>query len=180
MTMNRLVSSRAGKLAALAALATLSLTACGSDPTSASEPGWSPSPAAAPTRQASPAPRASFPLRAPAPRPTRSPKSSPTTTPNAATRRRSSTTRLAPVLASSRSTTACRLRWLRLRTQDRREGRRHRGRQGQGTLSGQPGVEPADGGRPGRLRIQHRRRRQARAECRGTRRDFQRHHQDLE
>ena len=38
MTMNRLVSSRATQLAALAALATLSLTACGSDPTSASEP----------------------------------------------------------------------------------------------------------------------------------------------
>ena len=36
--MNRLVSSRAGKFAALAALATFSLTACGSDPTSASEP----------------------------------------------------------------------------------------------------------------------------------------------
>jgi len=36
--MNRLVSSRAGKFAALAALAALSLTACGSDPTSASEP----------------------------------------------------------------------------------------------------------------------------------------------
>ncbi|HEX7210923.1 MAG TPA: phosphate ABC transporter substrate-binding protein PstS [Propionibacteriaceae bacterium] len=36
--MNRFVSSRAGKFAALAALATLSLTACGSDPTSASEP----------------------------------------------------------------------------------------------------------------------------------------------
>ena len=34
MTMNRLVSSRASQLAALAALATLSLTACGSDPTS--------------------------------------------------------------------------------------------------------------------------------------------------
>jgi phosphate transport system substrate-binding protein len=38
MTMNRLVSSRAAQLAALAALATLSLTACGSDPTSAGEP----------------------------------------------------------------------------------------------------------------------------------------------
>jgi phosphate transport system substrate-binding protein len=38
MTMNRLVSSRASKLAALAALATLSLAACGSDPTSANEP----------------------------------------------------------------------------------------------------------------------------------------------
>ncbi len=36
--MSRLVSSRAGKFAALAALATLSLTACGSDPTSANEP----------------------------------------------------------------------------------------------------------------------------------------------
>jgi phosphate transport system substrate-binding protein len=36
--MNRFVCSRAGKFAALAALATLSLTACGSDPTSASEP----------------------------------------------------------------------------------------------------------------------------------------------
>jgi len=36
--MNRLASSRAGKFAALAALATFSLTACGSDPTSASEP----------------------------------------------------------------------------------------------------------------------------------------------
>ena len=36
--MNRLVSSRAGKFAALAALATFSLTACGSDPTSASQP----------------------------------------------------------------------------------------------------------------------------------------------
>jgi phosphate transport system substrate-binding protein len=35
---NRLVSSRASQLAALAALATLSLTGCGSDPTSASEP----------------------------------------------------------------------------------------------------------------------------------------------
>jgi phosphate transport system substrate-binding protein len=35
---NRLVSSRATQLAALAALATLSLTGCGSDPTSASEP----------------------------------------------------------------------------------------------------------------------------------------------
>jgi phosphate transport system substrate-binding protein len=35
MTMNRLVSSRATQLAALAALATLSLTACGSDPTTA-------------------------------------------------------------------------------------------------------------------------------------------------
>ena len=35
------MSSRASKLAALAALATLSLTACGSDPTSASEPGGS-------------------------------------------------------------------------------------------------------------------------------------------
>jgi phosphate transport system substrate-binding protein len=41
MTMNRLVSSRASKLAALAALATLSLAACGSDPTSASQPGAS-------------------------------------------------------------------------------------------------------------------------------------------
>jgi phosphate transport system substrate-binding protein len=39
MTMNRLVSSRATQLAALAALATLSLTACGSDPTSANETG---------------------------------------------------------------------------------------------------------------------------------------------
>src|SRR4029450_2870821 len=38
MTMNRLVSSRASKLAALAALATLSLTSCGSDPTSPNEP----------------------------------------------------------------------------------------------------------------------------------------------
>ena len=38
MTMNRLISSRASKLAALAALATLSLTACGSDPTSAGQP----------------------------------------------------------------------------------------------------------------------------------------------
>jgi phosphate transport system substrate-binding protein len=38
MTMNRLVSSRATQLAALAALATLSLAACGSDPTSAGEP----------------------------------------------------------------------------------------------------------------------------------------------
>jgi phosphate transport system substrate-binding protein len=38
MTMNRLVSSRASQLAALAALATLSLTACGSDPTSAGQP----------------------------------------------------------------------------------------------------------------------------------------------
>jgi phosphate transport system substrate-binding protein len=38
MTMNRLVSSRATQLAALAALATLSLTACGSDPTAANEP----------------------------------------------------------------------------------------------------------------------------------------------
>ena len=38
MTMNRLVSSRATQLAALAALATLSLTACGSDPTGAGEP----------------------------------------------------------------------------------------------------------------------------------------------
>ena len=38
MTMNRLVSSRASKLAALAALATFSLAGCGSDPTSASEP----------------------------------------------------------------------------------------------------------------------------------------------
>jgi phosphate transport system substrate-binding protein len=37
MSMNRLVSSRASKLAALAALATLSLTSCGSDPTSANE-----------------------------------------------------------------------------------------------------------------------------------------------
>ena len=36
--MNRLASSRAGKFAALAALAAFSLTACGSDPTSASEP----------------------------------------------------------------------------------------------------------------------------------------------
>jgi phosphate transport system substrate-binding protein len=35
---NRLVSSRAAKLAALAAMATLSLAACGSDPTSAGEP----------------------------------------------------------------------------------------------------------------------------------------------
>jgi phosphate transport system substrate-binding protein len=35
---NRLLSSRASKLAALAALATLSLTACGSDPTSTGEP----------------------------------------------------------------------------------------------------------------------------------------------
>jgi phosphate transport system substrate-binding protein len=41
MTMNRLVSSRAAQLAALAALATLSLTACGSDPTSANEPAGS-------------------------------------------------------------------------------------------------------------------------------------------
>lgn len=41
MTMNRLVSSRTSKLAALAALATLSLAACGSDPTSASQPGAS-------------------------------------------------------------------------------------------------------------------------------------------
>jgi phosphate transport system substrate-binding protein len=39
MTMNRLVSSRATQLAALAALATLSLTGCGSDPTSANEAG---------------------------------------------------------------------------------------------------------------------------------------------
>jgi phosphate transport system substrate-binding protein len=39
MTMNRLVSSRATQLAALAALATLSLTGCGSDPTSANETG---------------------------------------------------------------------------------------------------------------------------------------------
>src|SRR5688500_15453368 len=38
MTMNRLVSTRVTQLAALAALATLSLTACGSDPTSAGEP----------------------------------------------------------------------------------------------------------------------------------------------
>ena len=38
MTMNRLVSSQATQFAALAALATLSLTACGSDPTAASEP----------------------------------------------------------------------------------------------------------------------------------------------
>ena len=37
MTMNRLVSWRATQLAALAALATLSLAACGSDPTSANE-----------------------------------------------------------------------------------------------------------------------------------------------
>ncbi|HET8915922.1 MAG TPA: phosphate ABC transporter substrate-binding protein PstS, partial [Propionibacteriaceae bacterium] len=36
--MNRLVSSRASKLAALAALATLTLTSCGSDPTSANQP----------------------------------------------------------------------------------------------------------------------------------------------
>jgi phosphate transport system substrate-binding protein len=36
--MKRLASSRAGKFAALAALATFSLAACGSDPTSASEP----------------------------------------------------------------------------------------------------------------------------------------------
>jgi phosphate transport system substrate-binding protein len=35
---NRLVSSRAAKLAALAAMATLSLAACGSDPTSTGEP----------------------------------------------------------------------------------------------------------------------------------------------
>src|SRR5215204_6645801 len=35
---NRLVSSRAAKLATLAAMATLSLAACGSDPTSAGEP----------------------------------------------------------------------------------------------------------------------------------------------
>ncbi|HEX5907462.1 MAG TPA: phosphate ABC transporter substrate-binding protein PstS, partial [Propionibacteriaceae bacterium] len=44
MTMNRLVSSRATRLAALAALATLSLTSCGSDPTSepaGAEPGSS-------------------------------------------------------------------------------------------------------------------------------------------
>jgi phosphate transport system substrate-binding protein len=41
MTMNRLVSSRVTQLAALAALATLSLTACGSDPTSAGEPAGS-------------------------------------------------------------------------------------------------------------------------------------------
>src|SRR5688572_29626647 len=43
MTMNRLVTTRATQLAALAALATLSLTACGSDPTSATdvEPGSS-------------------------------------------------------------------------------------------------------------------------------------------
>jgi phosphate transport system substrate-binding protein len=41
MTLNRLVSSRASKLAALAALATLSLTGCGSDPTSASQPAAS-------------------------------------------------------------------------------------------------------------------------------------------
>ena len=39
MTMNRLVSSRVTQLAALAALATLSLTACGSDPTSANAQG---------------------------------------------------------------------------------------------------------------------------------------------
>ena len=38
MTIDRLVNSRATKFAALAALATLSLTACGSDPTGASEP----------------------------------------------------------------------------------------------------------------------------------------------
>src|SRR4029453_39664 len=38
MTMNRLVSSRASKLAALAALATLSPPSCGPDPTSASQP----------------------------------------------------------------------------------------------------------------------------------------------
>jgi phosphate transport system substrate-binding protein len=36
--MNRFVNSRAGKFAALAALAIFSLTACGSDPTNASEP----------------------------------------------------------------------------------------------------------------------------------------------
>jgi phosphate transport system substrate-binding protein len=41
MTMNRLVSSRAAQLAALAALATLSLTACGSDPTATNEPAGS-------------------------------------------------------------------------------------------------------------------------------------------
>src|SRR5512133_424002 len=41
MTMNRLVSSRVTQLAALAALATLSLTGCGSDPTSANEPAGS-------------------------------------------------------------------------------------------------------------------------------------------
>ena len=39
MTMNRLVSSRVTQLAALAALATLSLAACGSDPTSAGAAG---------------------------------------------------------------------------------------------------------------------------------------------
>jgi phosphate transport system substrate-binding protein len=38
MTMNRLVSSRASQLAALAALATLGLTGCGSDPTTANQP----------------------------------------------------------------------------------------------------------------------------------------------
>ena len=38
MTIDRLVNSRATKFAALAALATLSLTACGSDPTSSGEP----------------------------------------------------------------------------------------------------------------------------------------------
>ena len=41
MTIDRLVNSRATKFAALAALATLSLTSCGSDPTSASQPGAS-------------------------------------------------------------------------------------------------------------------------------------------
>ena len=41
MTMNRLVSSRMTQLAALAALATLSLTACGSDPNSATAQRWS-------------------------------------------------------------------------------------------------------------------------------------------
>jgi phosphate transport system substrate-binding protein len=45
MTMNRLVSSRATQLAALAALATISLTACGSDPTTAGEPAGGAEPA---------------------------------------------------------------------------------------------------------------------------------------
>jgi phosphate transport system substrate-binding protein len=42
---NRLVSSRAAKLAALAAMATLSLAACGSDPTSTGEPAGGAEPA---------------------------------------------------------------------------------------------------------------------------------------
>ena len=104
MTMNRPGSSRATQLVALAALATLSLTACGSDPTS--EPaGAEPGSSAGASGLACPAGKLSAEGSSAQANPP-SPKSSSTTTPNAVTKRRSNTARLAQVLASSRSTTA--------------------------------------------------------------------------